>query len=205
MSLRKRDDGRRDRRRRNLAVVAASTAVVVGMAGLVYASPLLYRWFCQATGFGGTPRIAAAAPGRAEPAPTADRVITVRFNADVNGALPWRFQPARRSVEVRLGEETLAFYHAANLAGEAVTGTATFNVTPAKAGAYFNKIECFCFTEQTLAPGRQVEMPVSFFIDPDLARDRNLDDLTAITLSYTFFRVPRRGGAQAAALAPEPK
>ena len=131
MSPRKRDDGRRGRRR-NLAVVAASTAVVVGMAGLVYASPLLYRWFCQATGFGGTPRIAAAAPGRAEPAQTADRVITVRFNADVNGALPWRFRPARRSVEVKLGEETLAFYHAANLAGEAVTGTATFNVTPAK-------------------------------------------------------------------------
>ncbi len=172
----------------------ALVGLVGGMAGLAYASVPLYQWFCQVTGFAGTPRIAAAAPDR-----VIDRVITVRFNSDVNSALPWRFQPVQRAIDVRLGERVLAFYAAENTGGETVTGTATFNVTPAKAGAYFNKIDCFCFTEQTLEAGQSARLPVSFFVDPELAGDRNLDDLTTITLSYTFFRFGGRRTERSAA------
>ena len=169
--------------RRNAITLVALISIVGGMAGLAYASVPLYRWFCQVTGFGGTTQIAEAAPRR-----VVDRVITVRFNADVNSTLPWRFKPVQRTVDVKLGEEALAFYTATNLIDETVTGSATFNVTPAKAGAYFSKIACFCFTEQVLAAGQSVDMLVSFFIDPDLGDNRNLDDVTTITLSYTFFR-----------------
>lgn len=185
---------------RRVATALVLGGVVVGMAGLAFAAVPLYRLFCQVTGFGGTVQVAEAAP-----AEIGARIVTVRFNADTARDLPWRFVPERRQMAVRVGEVNMAFYSAENLSDRALVGSSTFNVTPVKAGAYFNKIECFCFTEQTLAPGRQVEMPVSFFIDPDLARDRNLDDLTAITLSYTFFRAPGRGEAQAAVLAPEPK
>ena len=172
-------------RRRNAATAAAALGIVVIMGGLAYASVPLYRWFCQVTGFGGTTQVAEAAPEELH-----ERSVTVRFNADVNSALPWRFQPVERSVRVRLGEERLAFYRAKNLGDRPVTGTATFNVTPAKAGPYFAKLDCFCFTEQTLAAGRSVDMPVSFYVDPELAGDRNLDDVTTITLSYTFFAAP---------------
>ena len=168
--------------RRNAATVAALLGIVVVMGGLAYASVPLYRWFCQVTGFGGTTQVATAAPAGLH-----DRSVTIRFNADVNSKLPWRFQPVERSVKVRLGEEKLAFYRASNLADRPVTGTATFNVTPAKAGPYFAKLDCFCFTEQTLAAGHSVDMPVSFYVDPEMATDRNLDDVTTITLSYTFF------------------
>ena len=171
--------------RRNVATAGALLGIVVVMGGLAYASVPLYRWFCQVTGFGGTTQVAAAAPAELH-----ERSVTVRFNADVNSALPWRFQPVERSVKVRLGEERLAFYRAKNLADRPVTGTATFNVTPAKAGPYFSKLDCFCFTEQTLEAGRSVDMPVSFYVDPELAEDRNLDDVTTITLSYTFFAAP---------------
>ena len=172
-------------RRRNGATVAALAGIVVVMAGLAYASVPLYRWFCQVTGYGGTTQIATAAPVERHA-----RSVTVRFNADVNSELPWRFQPVERSVKVRLGEERLAFYRAKNLGDRPATGTATFNVTPAKAGPYFAKLDCFCFTEQTLEAGRSVDMPVSFYVDPELAADRNLDDVTTITLSYTFFAAP---------------
>ncbi len=171
--------------RRNALTAVALLGIVAGMGGLAYASVPLYQWFCQVTGFGGTTQVAAAAPGELH-----DRSVTIRFNADVNSALPWRFQPVERRVRVRLGEERLAFYRAKNLGDRPVTGTATFNVTPAKAGPYFSKLDCFCFTEQTLAAGDSVDMPVSFYVDPDMAKDRNLDDVTTITLSYTFFAAP---------------
>ena len=133
-------------RSRNGIVAATLVAVVVGMVGLSFASVPLYRLFCQITGFGGTPNIATA-PDRAK---ASDRTIAVRFDANVNPALPWAFRPEQLEVRVRLGEPTLAFYKAVNQSDRAVTGIATFNVTPYKAGNYFSKIECFCFTEQRL-------------------------------------------------------
>jgi cytochrome c oxidase assembly protein subunit 11 len=159
--------------------------VVIGMVALAFASVPLYRLFCEVTGFGGTPQRVEA---QSAPAAVSDRTITVRFNADVNSGLPWSFQPAQSSVRVKVGEQALAFYRATNHADRAVTGTATFNVTPDKAGAYFDKIECFCFTEQTLKAGQSVEMPVTFYVDPAILADRGLDDVDTITLSYTFFR-----------------
>lgn len=176
---------------------AALAAAAVGMAGLAYASVPLYRWFCQATGFGGTPQVADRVPDR-----VLDREVTVRFNADVNSRLPWSFQPVQRRMRVRLGERALAEYRAVNEGERAVTGTATFNVTPAKAGLYFSKIDCFCFAEQRLEAGQSALMPVSFYVDPALASDRNMDDVTAITLSYTFFAAPGERTAEAAGAGP---
>ena len=165
-------------------------AMVAGMAFLTYFGAVpLYRAFCEATGYGGTTQRAEAAPGAKE-----GRVITVRFNADVAPNMPWAFQPEQREVKVRLGEEKLIFYAAWNRASVPVSGTATFNVTPAKAGPYFDKVQCFCFTEQRLEPGQRVEMPVSFFIDPKLAEQRGLDDIATITLSYTFFPTAQEVG-----------
>lgn len=172
-------------RTRNGIVAATLVAVVVGMVGLSFASVPLYRLFCQVTGFGGTPNIATA-PDRAK---ASDRTIAVRFDANVNPALPWAFQPEQLELQVRLGEPTLAFYKAVNQSDRAVTGTATFNVTPYKAGIYFSKIECFCFTEQRLVAHQSADMPVQFFVDPEIFKDPNMQDVTAITLSYTFFPV----------------
>ncbi|MDX1401524.1 MAG: cytochrome c oxidase assembly protein, partial [Kiloniellales bacterium] len=125
-----------------------------------------------------------------------DRVMHIRFNADVIGGLPWSFQPAQREVSVNVGESGLAFYKAKNLSKKAVTGVAVFNVTPLKAGQYFQKIQCFCFDEQTLAGGQQVDMPVSYFVDPAINDDPNLDDVRTITLSYTFFSVEEDNGEE---------
>ncbi len=172
-------------RRRNQLTAGVSLAVVAGMVGLAYASVPLYRLFCQVTGFNGTPQVAAQAP-----ATIGERTITVRFNADTAGGLNWRFKPSERQVVVRVGEQRLAFYQARNLSDRPITGTATFNVTPVKAGAYFAKVDCFCFTEQTLKAGESAEMPVSFFIDPEIVSDPEMDDVTTITLSYTFFEAP---------------
>ena len=157
--------------------------VLAFMVGLVAASVPLYRYFCQVTGYGGTTQKADASDGV-----ILARDITVRFNSDVNNHLPWNFKPVQRSVKLKIGEEALIFYKAVNNSSEVITGTATFNVTPFKAAQYFNKIDCFCFTEQTLAPGEEVDMPVSFFIDPEMAKDIRLDEVKEITLSYTFFR-----------------
>ena len=167
---------------RNLRLALVSFSVAAGMVGAAYAAVPLYEVFCQVTGYGGTTQTAEAAP-----AVTLDRKITVRFNADVGKALPWRFAPAQDRVELKIGEQVLAFYRAKNLSGRTITGTAAFNVTPAKAGQYFNKIACFCFTEQELKAGAEVDMPVTFFIDPAIADDPNLNEVTTITLSYTFF------------------
>ena len=181
-------------RRSNRRIAAALVAVPVAMGALAWASAPLYRLFCQVTGFGGTPGIAAEAPQAAADAPS----IEIRFNADIAPDLDWRFGPVERAVTVRLGEPALAFYRAENLGDEPVIGAATFNVTPLKAGAYFSKIDCFCFTEQRLGPGERADMPVSFFIDPAIAEDPNVRDVGTITLSYTFFRA-QEPSAQAVA------
>ncbi len=179
-------------RRRNRKLLVSLFGVVAGMVGLAYASVPLYSLFCQVTGFGGTTQRAEAAPGV-----TGGRTVTVRFNADVNTALPWSFRPEQTALRVRLGETGLAAYRAENRAAQPTVGTATFNVTPDKAGRYFNKIECFCFTEQVLEPGQSVDMPVAFFVDPALADDPAMEDVTTITLSYTFFRAKDEGAVLA--------
>jgi|SRR5690606_888613 cytochrome c oxidase assembly protein subunit 11 len=176
-----------DRRNSRLALVTA--AVVVGMLGLAYASAPLYRLFCQVTGYAGTPKINAGAATNAYDLPILSREMTVRFDSTTAPDLPWRFEPAQKSVRFKIGEENLVFYRATNVSDEPIVGTATFNVTPFKAAAYFNKIECFCFTEQRLEPGQTVDMPVTFFVDPAIADDHNLDEVQEITLSYTFFKV----------------
>ncbi|TWA79328.1 cytochrome c oxidase assembly protein subunit 11 [Azospirillum brasilense] len=170
-------------RRKNRLFMAGLFGLVFGMVGLAYASVPLYALFCQVTGFGGTTQRADAAPAR-----QVDRVIKVRFNADVNQSLPWRFKPEQKELTVKLGEMGLAAYQAANRVDRPTVGTALYNVTPDKVGKYFNKIECFCFTEQVLEPGQSVDMPVAFFVDPALADDPAMEDVTTITLSYTFFR-----------------
>jgi cytochrome c oxidase assembly protein subunit 11 len=176
----------RDRQRRaarNAKTALGLSLVVCAMIGLSFASVPLYRIFCQVTGYGGTTQVAGSVPET-----VSERRITVRFNADVNPQLPWSFEPIDRAVTLRVGEPGLAFFRAVNLTDRPTSGTATFNVTPLKAGQYFDKTQCFCFDEQHLAAGESAEMGVSFFIDPAILEDRNLDDVKTITLSYTFFR-----------------
>jgi len=171
--------------RRNGTTVVLLISIVAGMAGLAFASVPLYRLFCQATGFGGTTQRAAAAPGE-----IAGPVITVRFDAETAPDLPWEFRPLTASVQVRPGEQREVLYRATNRSAAAVTGTATFNVTPTKSGIYFDKLQCFCFTEQQLGPGESRDMGVTFFVDPDLVKDPGTRDVRTITLSYTMFRKP---------------
>lgn len=171
----------RDTRNKRLTA-GVLVAVVGGMVALTAASVPLYRLFCQVTGYGGTTQVAAA------PSKAVDRYVTVRFNADREPGLPWRFRPMQREIRVRLGETAVAFFEAENTGDAPITGTATYNVTPFKVGPYFSKIECFCFTEQTLAPGERAQMPVSFFVDAGMLDDWNVADVKTITLSYTFFR-----------------
>jgi cytochrome c oxidase assembly protein subunit 11 len=156
--------------------------VPLAMAGLSFAAVPFYRWFCQVTGFAGTPSVAAAASDT-----ILERTVTVRFDANTDPALPWRFAPMQRAMTVRIGETGLAFYEATNLADRPVAGSATFNVTPDAAGGHFSKIACFCFTEQVLQPGETVQMPVSFFVDPAIMADPEGRVVNTITLSYTFF------------------
>lgn len=168
---------------RNLRTLMMLVGVVAFMTGLAYASVPLYRLFCQVTGYGGTPQRADSAPSV-----VSDRVVNVTFTADVAGGLGWRFRPLQNSLDLKVGENKLAFYAAENLEDAPVTGQATFNVSPDTFGPYFTKIECFCFQSQTLAPGQKVEMPVSFFIDPAILDDPALKHINNVTLSYTFFR-----------------
>ncbi len=167
----------------NARVAISLAAVVCGMVGLAFASVPLYELFCRVTGFGGTTQVAEAVPET-----ISERRITVRFNADVSPKLPWDFKPEETSVELRIGEPGLAFYVATNEAARPTTGTASFNVTPDKAGVYFSKVQCFCFEEQELKPGESMRMGVSFFVDPALLDDPGMADVETITLSYTFFR-----------------
>lgn len=167
--------------------IVSLLAIVVGMFGLAFASVPLYSLFCKVTGYGGTPRQVTQLS-----MVQGTREFTVRFNADIDPTLAWKFMPEQPSVTVRPGKQTLIFYRAENLSDVPITGRAVYNVTPHQAGTYFSKIECFCFTEQTLAPHEVVEMPVSFFIDPAIEQDPDLKRADTITLSYTFFRVEKR-------------
>ena len=167
---------------KNRRTMLWASALVVGMVGVSFAAVPLYKIYCQVTGYGGTTQTADIAPDQ-----VFDREVKVRFNSDRAKDLPWVFKPAQQSMDVKVGESRLAFYRARNLSDAPVTGMAVYNVTPPKAGIYFSKIECFCFEQQTLAPGQEVDMPVSFFIDPEMMTDSNMDDVTSITLSYTFY------------------
>lgn len=168
---------------RNARTAWTMVAIVGGMLGLAYASAPLYDLFCRTTGFGGTPKLAQAAGDRA----VLDRTVEVRFDSNVDPGLAWRFEPLQRSVRVRLGEEMLVHYRATNVSQRPIVGTAVFNVVPEPAGPWFNKVQCFCFTEQLLKPGQSIDMPVIFFVDPDMDKDRRYDNVRAITLSYTFY------------------
>lgn len=168
----------------NAKVALIAFAFVFGMVGLAYASVPLYKLFCQVTGYGGTTQVADAAPTQ-----VSERQITVEFDASISKDLSWRFKPSQRRLTLAVGAQELAYYRADSFAAKDTTGTATFNVTPAKAGQYFNKIECFCFNEQTLKPNEGVDMPVTFFIDPAIEEDPNMKEVKTITLSYTFFNV----------------
>jgi cytochrome c oxidase assembly protein subunit 11 len=161
---------------------AVCLVFVAGMVGMTFAAVPLYRIFCQATGYQGTPRRAEAAPTR-----TINRTITVRFDANVGNGLGWSFRPLQREVTVKAGEVTTVAFRAENRTGATETGSASFNVQPDGVGSYFNKIACFCFTSQTLKAGQTADLPVVFFVDPSIADDHELDDLDTITLSYTFF------------------
>ncbi|WP_375201448.1 cytochrome c oxidase assembly protein [Hyphococcus sp.] len=168
--------------KRNRKTALIFSGLAVGMVGMSFAAVPAYRAFCQVTGWNGTVQRAEAA---AED--VLERPITVRFDAALSSGLSWRFKPEQVSQTLHIGETGLAFFEAENLSSRPVTGRASFNVTPPKAGIYFKKIECFCFTEQTLQPGEVVSMPVTYFVDPAIAEDSNLDDVQTITLAYTFF------------------
>ena len=167
----------------NLRVAAICISVVLGMVGLAYAAVPLYKLFCQVTGFAGTTQVSAGNING-----IIDRTMTVRFDSNISRGLAWTVKPAASSTD-QIGEVKTVTYLATNNTDHEITATAMFNVTPDLAGAYFNKIECFCFTEQTLGPGQAVEMPITFFLDPDLDQVAELDTVNEITLSYTFFNV----------------
>lgn len=166
--------------------------VAFAMLGAAYAAVPLYKIFCQVTGYGGTTQRAEAASDI-----VLNRKMDVRFDANTNSNLPWTFKPVQRKITLKIGETKLAFYRATNNSKETVTGTASFNVSPEIAGSYFNKIACFCFTEQTLKPGETVDMPVSFFIDPEIVKDPDAKVLSEITLSYTFYPSAKQKSAKA--------
>jgi cytochrome c oxidase assembly protein subunit 11 len=155
--------------------------IVAAMVGLAFASAPLYRAFCEATGFGGTPLRADRAPGAIA------GQVNVRFDANVHPGLPWRFEPEQTTVNVAPGAQTRIFYRAENLSARSITGQAAYNVSPDQVGKYFKKIQCFCFSEQTLKPGQKVDMPVVFFVDPKIKDDPDTKDIDQITLSYTFY------------------
>lgn len=171
------------RRNRRAAIIALSFAL--GMLGLGYAAVPLYRIFCEATGFGGTTMKVSEATASA--IAVTDKQITVRFDSNVSSALPWRFKPENPTEKITIGARDMAAFTAENLSSKPVTGTATFNVTPVQAGRYFAKVQCFCFTEQTLQPGETVRMPVIYYVDPAILTDPDTKDIEEITLSYTFY------------------
>jgi len=177
---------------KNTRLAVTCAGVVVFMLGMSYAAVPLYQIFCQVTGYGGTTQAAEAAPDV-----VLSETMTVRFDANTSRDMGWQFKPVQHEIKLKIGENKLAFYEAINPSKTETTGTATFNVTPQQAGAYFNKIECFCFTEQSLKPGERVEMPVSFFIDTDIVKDPELKSVRTITLSYTFFPVKREAKLEA--------
>lgn len=167
---------------RNARLAWRLAGVVGGMLALAYASAPLYDLFCRTTGFGGTPQVAQAGER-----PIVERSVAVRFDSNVDPNLPWRFQPLEREIRVKLGEERLTHYRVTNVSQRPIVGTSTYNVTPEPAGPWFNKVQCFCFTEQLLLPGQSVDLPVIFFVDSEMDKDRRYENVRTITLSYTFF------------------
>ncbi len=178
-------DQSRELARKNARMALGVFVVVVLMVGLSFASVPLYNMFCRVTGWGGTTQTAESLPSEDE---IIDRVITVRFDANTAPNLPWTFKSEKLSVDVKIGARGFINYIAENKSDKPVTGTALFNVTPVKAGKYFHKVQCFCFDEQTLQPNQQINMPVMFYVDPKLHTDKNMSDVSTITLSYSFFR-----------------
>jgi cytochrome c oxidase assembly protein subunit 11 len=170
------------KRGRDIAVAAACGVFVAVMVGMAYAAVPFYNWFCRTTGFGGTTQVSTVAP-----AGMLDRKVTVRFDANIGPGLPWRFEPEVNSIDVRIGEVATVYFTIVNQSARETLGQAAYNVAPPTVGAYFTKINCFCFTEQRLKPGEKREMAVVFFVDPALAKDSDQDDLNTITLSYTFY------------------
>ena len=169
--------------------------VVILMSSLSFAAVPFYRWFCQVTGFAGTTSVAVAGSDV-----ILDRTIEVRFDASLDAGMPWSFRPVERTMTLRIGETGLAFFEAHNPTNRPIAGRAVYNVTPDQAGAFFDKIECFCFTQQILQPGQTVQMPVSFYVDPAIVTDREGQYIHNITLSYTFYEVPLTQAEQEAAL-----
>jgi cytochrome c oxidase assembly protein subunit 11 len=167
-------------------VVAACCGVfVAAMVGVAYAAVPLYNWFCRTTGFAGTTQVASQAPAQ-----VLDRTLTIRFDSNVAPGLPWRFEPEQNEIKVRIGEVATVHYKVVNRSAREVSAQASYNVSPPQVGAYFDKINCFCFTEQRVKAGETREMTVVFYVDPAIAKDHDQDDLNTITLSYTFYRLP---------------
>ncbi|TMJ90605.1 MAG: cytochrome c oxidase assembly protein [Alphaproteobacteria bacterium] len=185
-------------RRRDVLVAGACGVFVAAMIGAAYAAVPLYNWFCRTTGFGGTPQVATAAP-----ADILDRKLKVRFDANVAGGLPWRFEPEQNSIEVKVGEVVTVSYRVVNESARETVGIASYNVSPPTVGAYFSKINCFCFTDQRLKAGETRDMAVVFFVAPDIVKDSEQDGVETITLSYTMYPArqtePVRGENGAAA------
>lgn len=175
-----------DRDRRNRRTLVAMAGIGLAMLALGFASVPLYRIFCQTTGFGGTTQRATA---DVKLTPVAGRTMSIRFDSNVQPGMPWEFRPEHRTDTVTVGARDMAIFIAKNLSDKPVTGTASFNVTPTQAGAYFTKIQCFCFTQQTLQPGEEVRMPVIYYVDPKILQDPDNKDTQQITLSYTFYPV----------------
>jgi len=173
---------------RNLQTLAILVGIVAGMVGLAFASVPLYRLFCQITGYEGTTQRAQEVPIE-----ISNREVTVFFSADLANNMPWRFYPETGRLKVRVGETANIVYIAENLSDRTIIGHATYNVSPDLFGPYFSKVECFCFQEQTLKPGEKVRMPVVFFLDPEMLRDKNLNKMGEVTLAYTFFERPNVG------------
>ncbi|MCV2871873.1 cytochrome c oxidase assembly protein [Defluviimonas sp. WL0050] len=167
----------------NSRVAAMLVGVVVTMGALAWAAVPFYDWFCRVTGYGGTTNVATAASDE-----VLDEIVTVRFDANTASGMPWEFRAKQTEMKLKIGESGMAFYEAYNPTDKPVAGTASYNVSPDIAGYYFNKIQCFCFTEQVLQPGERVEMPVVFFVDPELVKDRDAGRIRNITLSYTFYQ-----------------
>jgi cytochrome c oxidase assembly protein subunit 11 len=170
---------------RDATVAAICGFVVVLMVGAAYAAVPFYNWFCRATGFNGTTQVAISAPTGAP----LERKVAIRFDSNVAGGLPWKFEPEQTEIEVRIGEVTTVFYKVTNQSARTTSGQAAYNVAPLTVGSYFEKINCFCFTEQTMAPGETRQMPVVFYVDPSIVKDSENDSVNTITLSYTFFPV----------------
>jgi cytochrome c oxidase assembly protein subunit 11 len=181
---------------RDLLIAFACGGFVAVMVGVSFAAVPLYSWFCRTTGFGGTTQVSHAAPRE-----VTGRTVTVRFDSNVAPGLPWAFEPERRTIDVKLGEVVTVYYSVTNQTARVTTGQAGYNVTPPTVGQYFEKINCFCFTEQTMKPGEKRDMAVVFYVDPKLAKDSELDTLTNITLSYTFY--PAATPEQPVASAPD--